>query len=115
MTSLPEVNKVQSGAGQIQTPGESKIYFGNRAIATKTSNLLSTGFKQRQKKTSETIEVYDQKNKHFFGIKGYVIPKSHYNDPKDMFNPSWENEIKNLKKGAPKKTFLDDVIRQKEK
>jgi len=32
-----------------------------------------------------------------------------------MFNPSWENEIKNLKKGAPKKTFLDDVIRQKEK
>jgi hypothetical protein len=77
--------------------------------------LLSTGFKQRQKKSSETIEVYDQKNKHYFGIKGYVIPKPHYNDPKDMFNPSWENEIKNLKKGAPKKTFLDEVIRQKEK
>ena len=32
-----------------------------------------------------------------------------------MHNPSWLYEIKNLKAGSKKKTYLDDVIRQKEK
>ena len=75
---------------------------GSRWFGQKSGGgMLSTGLTIKKKLDPQTHrpslqDFHDGGNKHFFGIKGYIIPKAQHLDAKDLNNPNWAEQMKTV-------------------